>query len=177
MILRAAGALLPAPAARPPADADVLEQALLAPKQCAYAQGFQVLAAASREHGWKLPLATIARIWRAGCIIRAGFLDDVALAFAGDPAPDNLLLAPAFATMLGRAVPALRQVVAAAALSGIPAPAFASALPYYDALRSARLPANLIQAQRDAFGAHTFRRTDRPGVFHADWSPAPEAGG
>ncbi len=147
-----------------------LESALLAGKVAAYAQGFAVIAAASSQYDWRLPLAEIARIWRAGCIIRSQFLDDIAAAFAADPDLPNLLVAPHFVTVMTARHGALRDTVARAALSGLPVPALASALAYFDSYRRERLSADLIQAQRDYFGAHTFERTDRDGHFHFDWS-------
>ncbi|MBL6597782.1 MAG: NADP-dependent phosphogluconate dehydrogenase [Alphaproteobacteria bacterium] len=147
-----------------------LADALLAGKICAYAQGFAVLAAASEANGWELALDRVARNWRAGCIIRAGFLDDVAAAFSDNPEIANLLMAPAFSEMMERTVPALRAVVTAAVGAGIPVPALSASLAYFDGYVSARLPANLIQAQRDFFGAHQFKRVDRAGDFHEDWS-------
>ncbi len=159
---------------RPAAGAETvtteqLAEALLAGKICAYAQGFAVLAAASEANGWELALDKVARNWRAGCIIRAGFLDDVASAFSNNSGIANLLMAPAFSDILERTVPALRAVVAAAVGGGIPVPALSASLAYFDGYVSARLPANLIQAQRDFFGAHQFKRIDRPGEFHEDW--------
>jgi 6-phosphogluconate dehydrogenase len=148
----------------------VLRDALLAAKIAAYAQGFAVMAAAGREHGWDLSLGTIATIWRGGCIIRARLLDRIKDAYAQDPALANLMLAPHFAAALAGAQDGLRTIVAFAARRGIAAPALGSALAYYDGYRSARLPANLIQAQRDYFGAHTYERIDRTGSFHSDWS-------
>lgn len=145
-----------------------LEQALLAAKIAAYAQGFAVMAAASQEHQWNLPLSTIARIWRAGCIIRSQFLDEIGAAFA-DHDVENLLLAPAFAATMGKAAPDLRKIVAAAVTNGVPVPALASAITYFDGLRQKRGSANLIQAQRDFFGAHGFKRVDRQGDFHGPW--------
>jgi 6-phosphogluconate dehydrogenase len=162
---------------RPIGDLPVLDQqqladALLASKICAYAQGFAVLSVASQAHGWELALDQVARVWRAGCIIRARFLDDVAAAFGSTPTLDNLIMAPEFASTLERTVPALRSVIAACIASGIPAPALSASLAYFDGYVSARLPANLIQAQRDSFGAHGYQRIDRPGTFHSDWSAA-----
>jgi 6-phosphogluconate dehydrogenase len=148
----------------------VLRDALLAAKIAAYAQGFAVMAAAGREHGWNLCLGKIATIWRGGCIIRARLLDRIKDAYAQDPALANLMLAPHFAAALAGAQDGLRTIVAFAARRGIAAPALGSALAYYDGYRSARLPANLIQAQRDYFGAHTYERIDRTGSFHSDWS-------
>ncbi len=162
---------------RPVGDLPLLDQqqladALLAGKICAYAQGFAVLSVASQAHGWELALDQVARIWRAGCIIRARFLDDVAAAFGSTPALTNLIMAPEFASTLERTVPALRAVVTACVASGIPAPALSASLAYFDGYVSARLPANLIQAQRDCFGSHGYQRIDRPGTFHSDWSAA-----
>jgi len=147
-----------------------LREALLAAKIAAYAQGFAVMAAAGREHAWHLNLGTIATIWRGGCIIRARLLDRIKDAYAHDPALANLMLDSQFGAALATAQEGLREVVAFAARRGIAAPALASALAYYDGYRSARLPANLIQAQRDYFGAHTYERVDRAGSFHSDWS-------
>ncbi len=148
----------------------LVEQALYAAKVSSYAQGFALLSAASREYGYDLDPGGIARIWRGGCIIRADFLDDIRAAFAAEPALPNLLLAPFFKDGLQDRQSAWRLAVQAAAELGLPVPAMSAALAYYDGYRSARLPANLIQAQRDLFGAHTFERTDQEGVFHADWS-------
>jgi 6-phosphogluconate dehydrogenase len=148
----------------------MLRDALLAAKIAAYAQGFAVMAAAGREHGWGLDLGTIATIWRGGCIIRARLLDRIKDAYVQDAALANLMLDPHFGGALKSAQAGLRQVVAFAAHAGIAAPALGSALAYYDGYRSAILPANLIQAQRDYFGAHTYERVDRPGSFHSDWS-------
>ena len=147
-----------------------LEDALFAAKICAYAQGFAVMAAAGREYGWDLDFGRIASIWRGGCIIRARFLGRIKEAYTRDPALPNLLLDPFFAEHLQRTQEGWREVVAMAARTGIPIPGFASALAYFDGYRSARLSANLIQAQRDYFGAHTFERVDRAGTFHTDWS-------
>ncbi|MDP3897337.1 MAG: NADP-dependent phosphogluconate dehydrogenase, partial [Mesorhizobium sp.] len=157
-----------------PADAPDLiwhlELALFAGKVAAYAQGFAVMAAASREFGWDLPMATIARIWRAGCIIRSQFLDTIASAFEGDRDVANLLLAPGFVAMMTEAQPSLRQAVAVAAVHGLPLPALSSALAYFDGYRQGRGTANLIQAQRDFFGAHGFERIDADGAHHGPWA-------
>ena len=118
---------------------------------------------------YNLNCGEIAKIWRGGCIIRARFLNDIRQAFMRDPDLPNLMTDPEFAKAMNARQPALRKVVALAAESGIPALAFSSALAYFDAYRSARLPANLTQAQRDYFGAHTYRRVDREGSFHTDW--------
>ena len=147
---------------------DSLEQALLAAKIAAYAQGFAVMAAASKEHEWNLPLATIARIWRAGCIIRSQFLDAIGEAFAGSEV-ENLLLAPAFVEQMSRAAQDLRKIVAISVTAGVPIPALASATTYFDSFRQQRGNANLIQAQRDFFGTHGFKRIDQSGDFHGPW--------
>ena len=147
-----------------------LESALLAGKIAAYAQGFAVLEAASQDFGWKLPLATVARIWRAGCIIRSQFLGRIAAAFAASGGGGNLLLAPDFAAVMQGAHPALRQLVSLSAQTGSPAPALSSALAYFDSYRQANGAANLIQAQRDFFGAHGFERIGETGEHHGPWS-------
>ncbi len=147
---------------------DSLEQALLAAKIAAYAQGFAVMATATKEHEWNLPLATIARIWRAGCIIRSQFLDEIGEAFAAG-AVENLLLAPAFVVPMNIAAQELRKIVATAVTAGVPIPALASATTYFDSFRQRRGSANLIQAQRDFFGAHGFKRIDQSGDFHGPW--------
>ena len=147
-----------------------LERALLAGKIAAYAQGFAVMDAASREFGWNLPLAAIAKIWRAGCIIRSQFLGQIAAAFAASGPLPNLLLAPAFVELMRRSHGSLRAVVARAAAGAIPVPALSAALSHFDAYRQARGTANLIQAQRDFFGAHGFERVDAPGEHHGPWS-------
>lgn len=146
-----------------------LELALFAAKIGAYAQGFAVMAEASREFGWSLPMPTIARIWRAGCIIRSQFLDEITKAFTASPDSKNLLVTPAFADMLRQSLPSLRRVVAAAVTAGLPVPALSSALSYFDAYRQARGTANLIQAQRDFFGAHGFDRLDGKDFHHGPW--------
>ncbi len=148
---------------------DKLELALFAGKVAAYAQGFAVLEAASKEFSWNLPMATIARIWRAGCIIRSQFLGKIATAYEESNGLTNLLVAPAFVAMMQDATPALRHIVARGAQDALPLPALSSALAYFDSYRQARGTANLIQAQRDYFGAHGFERLDSPGVFHGPW--------
>jgi len=174
---RAAGRALPAHAGTwQVADRDAfvedVRRALYASKVVAYSQGFEQIAAASAEMGWGIDRGAMARIWRGGCIIRARFLDRITEAYERDPDLPLLLADPYFADAVGDGVAAWRRVVAAAATNGVPVPAFASSLAYYDGVRAERLPANLIQAQRDYFGAHTYRRTDRPGSFHTDWSGA-----
>jgi 6-phosphogluconate dehydrogenase len=150
---------------------DDIESALYASKIISYAQGFRLMRAASDEYGWDLDLGTIASIWRAGCIIRAAFLEDITAAFRRDPGLPDLIEDGFFSTALKEAGASWRSAVAGAAQAGIPAPAYSSALSYFDGMRSERLPANLIQAQRDFFGAHTFERIDRPRgeFFHHDW--------
>ena len=148
-----------------------IRQALYCSKICAYAQGFQLMRGAQSEYRWTLDFGTIAAIWRGGCIIRARFLQKITEAFRREPALVNLMLDPHFAAALERGQEAWRRVVCLGASLGVPCPAFASALTYYDGYRSPRLPANLIQAQRDYFGAHTYERVDRPRgeFFHVDW--------
>jgi 6-phosphogluconate dehydrogenase len=148
-----------------------IRQALYASKICSYAQGFVQLRAAAAEHKWPLDFGSIPMLWRGGCIIRAVFLERIKEAFDEDRELENLLLAPYFSSALEKAQPAWRNVVATAVHLGIPVPAFAAALAYYDGYRSERLPANLLQAQRDYFGAHTYERTDKPRkeFFHTDW--------
>ncbi len=148
-----------------------IRQALYASKICSYAQGFVQLRHAAAEHNWPLNFGSIALLWRGGCIIRAVFLERIKEAFDAEPDLENLLLAPYFRDAVARAQPAWREVVKTAVELGIPTPAFAAALAYYDGYRSERLPANLLQAQRDYFGAHTYHRVDRPGEgpFHTDW--------
>jgi len=149
---------------------DDVRDALYASKVVAYAQGFEQMTAAAREYGWNLDLGSIARIWRGGCIIRARFLNRIHDAYRADPGLENLLLAPYFTEVVERCQPAWRRVIAAAVESGVPVPAFASALAYYDGYRRERSPANLIQGLRDYFGAHSYERIDGPGSFHTRWS-------
>ncbi|WP_193100965.1 NADP-dependent phosphogluconate dehydrogenase [Burkholderia sp. Z1] len=149
---------------------EAVRRALYLSKVISYAQGFAQLRTASEEYGWNLDLGTIAKIFRAGCIIRARFLQKITDAYAKDPALANLLLDPYFKDIAANYQASLRDVVVAAVKAGVPVPAFASAVAYFDSYRSERLPANLVQAQRDFFGAHTFERTDKPGSFHANWS-------
>jgi 6-phosphogluconate dehydrogenase len=151
---------------------DDLHDALYASKIVSYAQGFMLMSAASREYDWHLDLGTISGLWRAGCIIRSRFLDDITAAYRANPTIANLLLDDYFTAAVQQALPGLRRTVARAALAGIPTPAYASALAFLDAYRSKRLPADLIQAQRDFFGAHTYERLDRPRGewFHTNWT-------
>jgi 6-phosphogluconate dehydrogenase len=148
---------------------DAVRHALYASKISSYAQGFVQLQAAAAEHDWPLDYGSVALLWRGGCIIRARFLERIKEAFDADPKLENLLLAPYFTKAIEEAQPAWRHVVSTAFELGIAAPAFSTALTYYDGYRTARLPANLLQAQRDYFGAHTYERIDKPGVFHSDW--------
>jgi 6-phosphogluconate dehydrogenase len=156
------------------AFADDLAEALYAAKVASYAQGFTLLSAASREYQWDLDFGAIAMLWRGGCIIRSRFLNDIRDAFVTNPELPNLFMAPFFADALAKAEPAWRRVVAAAALAGIPTPALSAGLAFYDGYRCARLPANMLQAQRDYFGAHTYERTDRARgeFFHTNWTGA-----
>ena len=173
----AASKILAGPSAKPFAGdrkaflAD-LGSALYAAKVVSYAQGYLLLAEAAREYGWQLDFGSIALMWRGGCIIRSVFLGRIKEAFDADRSLGNLLLAPYFARKLAEGQASWRRVVAECALAGLPAPALYSALSYYDGMRTANLPANLIQAQRDYFGAHSYERTDRPrGEFHhTNWT-------
>jgi 6-phosphogluconate dehydrogenase len=149
---------------------DDVRAALYASKVVAYAQGFDAIIAGAKEFGWDIHLGNIAKIWRGGCIIRARFLNRIADAYDENPELETLLEAPYFADAVREGEAAWRRIVAIAAQSGIPAPGFSSALAYYDSLASERLPAALIQAQRDFFGAHTYQRVDREGTFHTLWS-------
>jgi 6-phosphogluconate dehydrogenase len=146
-----------------------IRDALYISKICSYAQGFALMRAAEEEYGWELAPGEIATIWRGGCIIRARFLDKIREAFDRDPKLPNLLLDPYFRGIVEEGQARWRKVVGAAVELGVPIPAFSSALAYFDSYRAARLPANLIQAQRDYFGAHTYQRVDRPGTFHTEW--------
>ncbi len=149
-----------------------IKDALYASKIVSYAQGYVLMRAAAKEYGWNLNYGGIALMWRGGCIIRSVFLVKIKEAFDNNPELENLLLAPYFKDKVISAQESWRHVVSAAALNGIPVPAFSTALAYYDGYRSERLPANLLQAQRDYFGAHTYERTDRPRgeFFHTNWT-------
>jgi 6-phosphogluconate dehydrogenase len=147
-----------------------LELALLAGKIAAYAQGFAVMAAASKEFNWGLPMPTIAKIWRAGCIIQSRFLDEISTAFSKEPDVANLVITPSFAKMLGDCDAPLRRIVSDSVLNGDPIPALASAISYFDTYRRAQGTAGLIQGQRDFFGAHGFKRIDEEGDHHGPWS-------
>jgi 6-phosphogluconate dehydrogenase len=156
---------------RKPSQADIaaIRDGLYASKIVSYAQGFEEMSAASQEFGWDLKLGELAMIWRGGCIIRARLLHRIREAYEKDAAAPNLLLHDFFRDAITKAEPGWRRTVSMAVASGVPVPAFASALAYYDGLRRARGPANLVQGLRDYFGAHTYRRLDKPGSFHTRW--------
>jgi 6-phosphogluconate dehydrogenase len=149
---------------------DDIEQALYASKIVAYAQGFNEIQAGADEYDWSIDLGQVAKIWRGGCIIRAKFLNEITAAYEREPGLTTLLTDPSFAESIGGAQDSWRRVVASSAQLGIPTPGFSSALSYYDGIRAERLPAALVQGQRDFFGAHTYRRTDKPGTFHTAWA-------
>ena len=169
-----AAEILAGPTTAPPRSdsslVDDVRDALYASKIVAYAQGFEHLRAGSKEYGWDLDLGALATIWRGGCIIRAQFLDRIKEAYADAPELPNLMLAPFFQQALASSQRAWRNVVKQAVDSGVPIPAFASSLAYYDGYRRARGPANLIQGLRDYFGAHTYRRVDAVGSYHTRWA-------
>ena len=172
---RQAGRGLPAgtedvPVADPAAFIEDVRRALYASKMVAYSQGFELIRKASEENGWNVDLGAMARIWRGGCIIRAVFLNRITEAYERDPKLPLLLADPYFSGEIGKSVESWRRIVSFSALTGVPIPAFASSLAYYDGVRAAKLPANLIQGQRDFFGAHTYKRVDREGTFHTLWS-------
>ncbi|MRX45518.1 NADP-dependent phosphogluconate dehydrogenase [Agromyces kandeliae] len=174
---REAAADLPGPDAEwsvAPEDADGfvedVRKALYASKIIAYSQGFDEIIAGAEQYGWNVHKGEVAKIWRAGCIIRARFLNRIADAYAEDPSLVALAVAPYFRDAIASGQSSWRRVVATAAQAGIPTPAFSSSLAYYDGLRADRLPAALVQGQRDFFGAHTYKRVDVPGVFHTLWS-------
>ncbi len=148
-----------------------VHDALYASKIVSYAQGLDLLRAVGGQKGWALDLGGIASIWRGGCIIRARFLNRITEAYRREPGLTNLMLDPFFKDLLNRTQQAWRDVVALAVANGIPVPAFSASLAYYDSLRCERLPANLLQAQRDFFGAHTYERIDKPAgqTFHTQW--------
>ena len=154
---------------------EAIGDALYSSKICAYAQGFQLMVEAEKEYNWKLDFGTIAQIWRGGCIIRANFLQKITDAYSSNPDLKNLMLDSYFTNALHDAQNNWREVIALAVRHGIPVPAFSSALAYFDGYRSAVVPANLLQAQRDYFGAHTYERTDEPrgNFFHLDWPEQP----
>jgi 6-phosphogluconate dehydrogenase len=148
---------------------EAVRKALFMSKICSYAQGFAQMRAQSEEAGWDLNYGDISMIWRGGCIIRANFLQQIKEAYDRDPNLANLLLDPYFKEIVEGYQSALREVVSVAIQHGIAVPSFASAIAYYDSYRTADLPANLLQAQRDYFGAHTYERKDKAGVFHTEW--------
>jgi 6-phosphogluconate dehydrogenase len=148
---------------------EAVRQALYASKICSYAQGFAQMRAASEEYNWDLKYGNIAKIFRGGCIIRARFLQNIMEAYDREPGLKNLLLDSYFNGVVDNYQQSWRQVIAEAVTRGIAVPSFASALAYYDSYRTERLPANLLQAQRDYFGAHTFQRVDKEGSFHFNW--------
>ncbi len=149
---------------------DDVRKALYASKVCAYAQGFDQIQAGSDEYGWQIDRGAMATIWRGGCIIRAKFLNRIREAYDADRALPSLLVAPYFAEVVSAGVQSWRRIVSDAAMAGVPVPAFASSLAYFDGLRRDRLPAALIQGLRDNFGAHTYRRVDKEGTFHTLWA-------
>ena len=170
----AAAAILPQPKVRPfKGKPDRLiravEDALYASKIVSYAQGMELLGSASKEFSWNLNFGDIATIWRGGCIIRAKFLNRIKQAYKRDPALHNLLLDRYFTRIIKKAQKNWRVAIVAAIKQGVAAPAFSASLAYFDSYRQERLPANLLQAQRDFFGAHTYERIDKPGVFHTEW--------
>ena len=146
-----------------------IRQALYFSKIMSYAQGFEQMRVASKHYDWNLNFGEIAKIWRAGCIIRAQFLQNITDAFDKNPELSNLLMDDYFQEIAKKYQDAVREVVALAVKAGIPVPAFSAAVAYYDSYRSEVLPANLLQAQRDYFGAHTYERVDRDGIFHYSW--------
>ncbi|MCP9926928.1 NADP-dependent phosphogluconate dehydrogenase [Cyanobium sp. CH-040] len=170
-----AGAVIPPPASHSfdlgtPADAMApLRDACIAACVVSYGQGMALMQEASRLHDYNLDLAAIGQIWKGGCIIRARLLQRIQDAYNASPQLANLMLDPWFAALINRCLPGLRQVVAGAALAGIPVPCLSSTLDYIDSYRSGRLPQNLVQAMRDCFGSHTYERVDRPGTFHTEW--------
>lgn len=146
-----------------------LASALYAAKILCYAQGFDLIARASTEYAWNIDCATLARIWKGGCIIRARFLDEIARAYERNPRLSNLMFDPSLLLALQQGESCMRRMLGKAVAQGVPLIAFSSALAYLDSFKLSRLPQNLTQAQRDFFGAHTFERLDRPGNFHAQW--------
>jgi 6-phosphogluconate dehydrogenase len=148
---------------------DCVRKALFASKVCSYAQGFFQLKAAALQYGWDLDYGGIAMLWRGGCIIRAAFLEDIKRAYKSEPQLENLLLDKYFMDSTASSQDGWRRVVSTAAMLGIPLPAMGAALNYYDGYRSEHLPHNLLQAQRDYFGSHTYERIDDTGFFHTDW--------
>jgi 6-phosphogluconate dehydrogenase len=148
---------------------DSVRDALYASKVISYAQGFTLFAAAGKHYGWDLHFGDIATIWRGGCIIRAKFLNRIKEAFDRNPQLENLMLDPFFTDVLAKSQANWRLAISTAIQAGVAVPAFAASLSYFDSYRQERLPANLLQAQRDYFGAHTYERIDKPGTFHTEW--------
>ena len=174
-VQRHAAQSLPGPASTPPVTnvddyVENIRLALYASKIVAYSQGFDAIGQGALEHSWSIDRGAVAKIWRAGCIIRARFLNEIASAYSEEPDLPLLLASPIFSDALRLASEAWRSVICDGVARGIPTPAFSSSLAYYDQIRRERLPAALIQSQRDFFGAHTYRRVDKPGVFHTKWS-------
>jgi len=172
---RKAGSGLPGPTGGAvvedvPEFVEKIRLALFASKIVAYSQGFDAIGQGAIEHSWAIDRGAVAKIWRAGCIIRAQFLNQISNAYRDEPELPLLLASPIFRDALTRADNAWREVISEAVIRGIPTPAFSSSLAYYDQIRRERLPASLIQGQRDFFGAHTYKRVDKPGVFHTTWS-------
>ena len=151
---------------------DAIHSALYASKICSYAQGFALIKAAAKEYNWNINFGDMALLWRGGCIIRAAFLEDIKKAFTNNPDLNNLMLDPFFAEALQTHQAKWREAIIAAKRYGIPTPAFSASLDYFDSYRRGVLPANLIQGQRDFFGAHTYERTDKEGTFHTEWTEA-----
>ncbi len=170
---------LDAPAPIPGVDKKQLvedvRQALFASKICSYAQGMNIIKAKSIEQGWDIPMGELARIWKGGCIIRASFLDEIRKAYVSDPELSNLLLDEAFAKAVVERQGAWRRVVAMAVQSGVSVPGMANSVAYFDAFRRHSMPANLVQAQRDFFGSHTYERIDKNGWYHTLWSDSQSA--
>ncbi|MCT4368469.1 MAG: NADP-dependent phosphogluconate dehydrogenase, partial [Synechococcaceae cyanobacterium MAG-AL2] len=173
---QSASSVIEAPPAPPTADLGALADGLPALRDAvilaciaSYAQGMALMVEASALHDYNLQLSSIAQIWKGGCIIRARLLQRIQNAYDTNPQLTNLMVDPWFAAQINSRLPGLRQVVAAAALAGIPVPCLSSTLDYIDSYRSGRLPQNLLQAMRDCFGAHTYQRVDQPGSFHTEW--------
>ncbi|MEY2614961.1 MAG: 6-phosphogluconate dehydrogenase, partial [Verrucomicrobiota bacterium] len=153
---------------------DAVRDALYASKIISYAQGFTLFAAAGKQHNWPLNFGDIATIWRGGCIIRAKFLNRIKEAFDRNAQLENLMLDPFFGSILEKSQANWRLAVSLAIQAGVAVPAFGASLAYFDSYRQERLPANLLQAQRDYFGAHTYERIDKPGTFHTEWLQEPK---
>jgi 6-phosphogluconate dehydrogenase len=172
---RAASSSLPGPSEAVAVDdptgfIEDVRKALYASKIIAYSQGFDAIVAGAEHYGWDIKKGEIAKIWRGGCIIRARFLNRITEAYAENPGLVALVTAPYFAEAITGTQDAWRRVVVSAVQAGIPTPAFSSSLAYYDGLRADRLPASIVQGQRDFFGAHTYKRVDKEGTFHTLWS-------